>query len=439
MRRALVGILAGIAAGLLAAGPVQAQDTVKIGVILPFSGQFADPGAQIDNGIKLYMKQHGDTVAGKKIEIIRKDTGGIAPDVAKRLAQELIVRDKVDILAGFSLTPNALAAADVSAQAKKFMVVMNAATVDHHDEVALHGARVVHAAAAQRAARHLGLPRTACARPTRWCRTSAPATTRKPRSRRAFKEAGGEIVGSVRYPVANPDFSAFVQRAKDLNPEAIFIFVPGGAQPAAIGKALAERGIDPSKTKIMAQGELTDETALKSMGDVALGIITVGALRLQSQVPAQRGLRQGLQCEFKRNPDFFAVGGYDGMHLIYEALKKTGGKTDGDALIARRQGHEVGKPARPDVDRSGDPRRRADRLHPPGREGRRPAGQRRVRQARERQGSGQGAGEEVGRWRPARSPAMRQLFAMRATGDRCTRRRPLHGAERVQGTVQTRA
>src|ERR1044072_6219282 len=117
----------GIAAIALAA-PAAAQDTIKIGVILPFSGQFADTGVQLDNGIKLYVKQHGDTVAGKKIEVIRKDVGGIAPDVAKRLAQELVVRDKVDILAGFALTPNALAAGDVSAEAKKFMVVMNAAT-----------------------------------------------------------------------------------------------------------------------------------------------------------------------------------------------------------------------------------------------------------------------------------------------------------------------
>src|SRR5829696_9393191 len=118
-------------ASLLATGFVtsstQAQGTLKIGLILPYSGQFADTAVQMDNGIKLYMQQHGDTVAGRKIEIIRKDTGGIAPDVAKRLAQELVVRDKVDLLAGFSLTPNALAAADVSAQAKKFMVVMNAA------------------------------------------------------------------------------------------------------------------------------------------------------------------------------------------------------------------------------------------------------------------------------------------------------------------------
>src|ERR1700754_5257639 len=123
----LVGY-AGFAAAILAVSPADAQQTIKIGLILPYSGQFADPGAQADNGIKLYMQQHGDTIAGRKIEIVRRDTGGIAPDVAKRLAQELIVRDNVDILAGFSLTPNALAAADVSAQAKKFMVVMNAAT-----------------------------------------------------------------------------------------------------------------------------------------------------------------------------------------------------------------------------------------------------------------------------------------------------------------------
>ena len=116
------------AAVLAAALPVHAQQTVKIGLVLTLSGQFADAGIQMENGVKTYMKEHGDTVGGKKIEIIRKDSGGMAPDVTKRLAQELIVRDKVDILAGFVLTPNALAAGDVSAEAKKFMVVMNAAT-----------------------------------------------------------------------------------------------------------------------------------------------------------------------------------------------------------------------------------------------------------------------------------------------------------------------
>src|SRR5215210_3368415 len=126
LMKTLFGILS--AAVALLCGPASAQDTIKIGVILPFSGQFADGATQLDNAIKLYVKQHGDTVAGKKLEFVRKDTGGIAPDVAKRLAQELIVRDKVDILTGFLLTPNALSAGDVSAEAKKFMVVMNAAT-----------------------------------------------------------------------------------------------------------------------------------------------------------------------------------------------------------------------------------------------------------------------------------------------------------------------
>src|SRR5215510_15713716 len=126
MRKALIG-LCGAVAALFAVSAASAQQTVKIGIILPYSGQFADAATQMDNAIKLYVKQHGDTVAGKKLEFIRKDTGGIAPDVAKRLAQELVVRDKVDILAGFVLTPNALAGADVSAEARKFMPVMNGA------------------------------------------------------------------------------------------------------------------------------------------------------------------------------------------------------------------------------------------------------------------------------------------------------------------------
>jgi branched-chain amino acid transport system substrate-binding protein len=155
---------------------------------------------------------------------------------------------------------------------------------------------------------------------------------------RGFKEAGGEIVGSVRFPVANPDFSAFVQRAKDLNPEAIYVFVPGGAQPAAIGKALAERGLDPTKIKIFGQGELTDEDALKSMGDSALGIITVLNYDFGHDSAMNKKFVADFNADYKRNPNFFSVGGYDGMHLIYESIKKTGGKTDGESLIAAAKG-----------------------------------------------------------------------------------------------------
>jgi branched-chain amino acid transport system substrate-binding protein len=323
----------------LLAGPsgAHAQETVKIGVILPYSGQFADTGVQLDNGIKLYMQQHGDTVAGKKIEVIRKDVGGIAPEVAKRLAQELIVRDGADILAGFALTPNALAAAEVSAQAKKFMVVMNAATSSITTKSPY-------------------LARTSVTVPEidetfgSWAAKSGiktaytlvsdygPGLDAETAFQRAFQEGGGKIVGSVRMPVANADFSAFVQRAKDANPEAIFIFVPGGTQPAAIGKALASRGITPQNTKILGGGEITFEDALKSMGDDALGIITAFHYDYNHASPLNKEFVAAYNKAFGRNPDIYSIGGYDGMRLIYAALEKTGGKADGQDLIDAAKG-----------------------------------------------------------------------------------------------------
>jgi branched-chain amino acid transport system substrate-binding protein len=337
MRKTIAG-LGGLAAVLIAIAPASAQQPIKIGMINVYSGQFADAGIQLDNGVKTYMQQHGDTVAGRKIEIIRKDVGGVAPDVAKRLAQELVVRDNVDLLAGFLLTPNALAAADVSTQAKKFMVVMNAAT------------SIITTKSPYMIRTSVTLPQVAETFGT-WAATKGgvkksytmvtdygPGHDFEGGFVRAFKEAGGEIVGSVRFPVANPDFSAFVQRAKDLNPESIMIFIPGGAQPAALGKAFAERGIDLNKTKILGSGETTAEQALKSMGDNALGIITAWHYDYTSKDPKNVAFVKLFNEMHKRNPDFFSSGGYDGMHAIYEALKKTGGKTDGDALVAAAKG-----------------------------------------------------------------------------------------------------
>ncbi|MFY9786507.1 MAG: ABC transporter substrate-binding protein [Pseudolabrys sp.] len=335
MKRSLFAGAALLAVVILPAG---ANAQIKIGVINSYSGQFADTGAQIDNGIKLYMKQHGDTVAGKKIEIIRKDTGGPNPDVAKRLAQELIVRDKADILAGFTLTPEALGAASVSEEAKKLMVVMNAAT----SIVTTKSPYIVRVS--------LTLPQIADTLAT-WAVKKGgtkkaytmvsdygPGIDAEGAFQKAFKEAGGEIVGSVRMPVANPDFSAFVQRAKDLNPESIFVFIPGGAQPAALGKAFAERGIDPKKVKLLSTGEPVDETAIKSMGDLALDRISAWHYDFNHKSKMNSDFVKAFNAEYKRNPDFFAVGGYDGMHLIYEALKKTNGNADGDALIAAIKG-----------------------------------------------------------------------------------------------------
>jgi branched-chain amino acid transport system substrate-binding protein len=334
-------------ATLFGVATAQAQDTIKIGLILPYSGQFADAAVQQDNAIKLYMKQHGDKVAGKKIEIIRKDVGGINPPVAKRLAEELITRDNVDLLAGFVLTPNAMAAGDVSAQAKKFMVVMNAAT------------SVVTTKSPYMVRTSLTIPQLNEVLGT-WVAKNAgvkkaytmvsdygPGIDAEQSFQTGFKAGGGEIVGSVRMAVANPDFSAYVQRAKDLAPEGIYIFIPGGAQPAAFGKALAERGIDTKKTKVMGQGELTDEAALKSMGDASLGIITAFHYDYTHKSKLNAEFVKAYNDEFKRNPDFFSIGAYDGMHLIYQALKKTGGKTDGEALVNAAKGMKWESPRGP--------------------------------------------------------------------------------------------
>ncbi len=345
MRKILAGF-AGIAAAIVAVTPAVAQQTVRVGVILAYSGQFADPSAQMDNGIKLYMKQHGDTVAGRKIELIRKDTGGIAPDIAKRLAQELIVRDNVDMLAGFALTPNALAAGDVSAQAKKFMVNMNAAT-------AIITTKSPYMVRTSFTVPQLNdtLGRWAYKSGTRKAYTMVsdfgPGHDGEAAFHKGFRDAGGEIIGAVRYPVATQDFAAFIQRAKDIDPEAIFIWTPGGPQPAAIGKALAERGIDPRKTRILGQGELTSEDALKSMGDAGLGIITAFHYDYSHDSAANKAFVKDYKEAFGRNPDMFSAGAYDGMHVIYEALKKTGGTADAEALIAAAKGMRWESPRGP--------------------------------------------------------------------------------------------
>ncbi len=336
MQKFFIG-LAGLALALLGAGAANAADTVKIGMINEYSGQFADTGNMIDNGLKLYIKQHGDTVAGKKIDVIRKDTGGIAPDVSKRLAQELVVRDNADIFGGFSLTPNALAAADISAEAKKFMVVMNAAT-------AIITTKSPYIARTSSTTPQLNyvLGQWAAKNGVKTVYTMVsdygPGIDAETWFQTGFKEGGGTIVGSVRFPVANPDFSAFIQAAKDKNPDGIYIWIPGGTQPAAVGKALAERGVDPSKVKILGQDALGDETALKSMGDASLGIITVSDYDYSHKSAMNQQFVKQFNEEYHRNPDFFAVGGYDGTHLIYAALEKTGGKTDGDSLIAAAKG-----------------------------------------------------------------------------------------------------
>lgn len=345
MKRVWLAALIAVVPSLLPAAG-HAEDAVKIGIIMAYSGQFADPSAQSDNGLKLYLKQHGSKLGGRDVEIIRKDTGGINPPVAKRLAQELITRDNVDILTGFQLTPNALAAADVSAEAKKFMVILNAGTAiittksNYVARVSFTVPQLNQTLATWAAQNGLKSAYTLVA-------DFGPGIDAEAAFHKGFKEAGGEILGSVRMAVQSPDFSAYVQRAKDLNPQGIFVMIPGGAQPGAFGKALAERGVDPQKIEVLGQAEITDEHALASMGDIAIGIITASHYDYTHRSPLNDEFVQAYVNEYHRNPDFFSVGGYDGMHLIDVALQKSGGKTDGDSLINAAKGASWESPRGP--------------------------------------------------------------------------------------------
>ncbi|WP_170314744.1 ABC transporter substrate-binding protein [Aquibium carbonis] len=337
-----------VATGLTWSIGVHAQETVKVGVILPYSGPFADAANQLDAGIKLYMQQNGNMVDGKTIEIVRKDTGGPAPDVAKRLAQELVVRDGVDIIAGFALTPEALGAADVATQAKKLMVVMNAATSVVTEKSPYIVRTSVTIPQVNYAFGKWAFEKGGVKQAYTLVADYGPGHDAEKSFAQGFTEAGGSIIGADKTPVANPDFSAFVQRVKDANPEAVYIFVPGGGQPAAIGKALSERGLTPPATRIFGQGELTHPEALESMGANALGIVTTFHYTLEREEPLNNAFVAAYrEANNGRSPDLFSIGGYDGMHLIYEALKKTNGDVSGDALVEAAKGMAWDSPRGP--------------------------------------------------------------------------------------------
>ncbi len=329
---------AAAATGTLAAPTVAQARPVKIGAIMPYSGTLSDTATQMDGGLKLYMKLHGDNVAGKKIEVIRRDAGGIAPDVAKRLAQELVVRDGIDILTGLVLTPNALAVADVSVQARKPMVIMNAAT-------SIITTKSPFAVRVSMTLPQINAPfgSWAVKQGIKSVYTLVldygPGHDAEQAFIKTFKAGGGEVLGSVRMAVATIDFSAFVQKAKNSGAQSVFIFIPAGPQPAAIMKSLFERGMTPDKVKILGSGELTDDSALKGAPDSATGVLTAYHYdHSHKSVLNERFVKAFRADHNGENPNLLAVGGYDGMHLIYEVLKKTGGNTDAEPFINAARG-----------------------------------------------------------------------------------------------------
>ena len=325
-----------LACALLASSGAFAQEPIRIGLILPLTGPFTPTGRQIEAGVRLYMQQQGDTVAGRMIQLIVKDDGNVA-DATKRIAQELIVNDKVAILAGFGLTPLALAVAPLSAQAKVPQIVMGAATsivTERSPYIARSGmvAPALTVGVAEWA------PKNGIKRVVTLVSDYAPGVDIEKSFIEQFTRAGGEVIAQLRAPLANPDFAPFLQRARDAKPDGLFVFVPAG-QGSILMKQFSERGMDKSGIKLIGTGDMTDDDILNGIGDVALGIVT--SHHYSAAHPS--AMNKSYVAAFKKanpgmRPNFMAMGGYDGMHLIYEALKKTKGATDGDALINAMKG-----------------------------------------------------------------------------------------------------
>ncbi|WP_305824102.1 ABC transporter substrate-binding protein [Massilia brevitalea] len=325
-----------------------AQDTIKVGVIASFSGPFADYGKQMQGGIKAWMAQHGDTVAGEKIQIIYKDTTGPSPEIAKRLAQELVVRDKVDFLAGFGLTPEALAVAPIAQQAKKPMIIMNAATsiiTTKSDYIARFSMTLP----------QISAPMGDWALKNKIKNVATVVADYGPGidAEKAFSDRlvknGGKIVESIRVPLRNPEFAPFIQRIKDAKPDAVFVFVPAGEQSIAFMKGYRERGLAAAGIKVIATGDLTDDHVLPAMGDNTLGVITTFHYSAAHKSPENDAFLKSFAATNPQGgrPNFMAVAAYDGMNAIYQVSNKLGGKIDGDKAMAVLKGMKIASPRGP--------------------------------------------------------------------------------------------
>ena len=335
-KRTLVKAI-GAAPFALVSWPASAQQApFKVGLIAPMTGPFASTGRQMEAGVRLYMAQHGGSVAGRKVELIVKDDTG-TPDVSKRLAQELVVNDKVDVLAGFGLTPLALAAAPIATQSKTPMVNMLAATASVIDaspymiRVSLTLPQIT-----------LGVaewaPKNKIRRVVTLVSDYGPGLDAERTFRDRFILNGGQILDSLRVPVRNPDFAPFLQKVRDLAPEALFVFVPAGVGTAVM-KQFAERGLDKAGIRMIGTGDVVDDDILNAMGDVALGVVTSYHYSAAHPSPMNKKFVEDYRKANKgARPNFVAVHGFDGMRVIYEALKKTGGKGGGDALLEGMKG-----------------------------------------------------------------------------------------------------
>jgi branched-chain amino acid transport system substrate-binding protein len=342
--RQFVKLAAGMAMAGLMAGGAYAQDTVKVGLVISMTGSQASTGKQIKAAVDLYMKEHGDTVAGKKVQVILRDTGSV-PDNAKRLAQELIVNDKVSVVAGFEVTPAAMAVAPLSAEAKVVELVMAAGTASI-TEKSPYIVRTSFTLPQSSAIMADWAAKNNIKKVVTIVSDYAPGADAEKWFIDTFKKNGGQILETIKAPLANPDFAPFLQRAADAKPDAIFVFVPSG-QGATFMKQYTERGLDKAGIKVIGTGDVTDDDLLPQMGDAVIGAVTAHMYSADHDSAMNKKYVADFTKAAGFRPNFMSVGGYDGMHLIYEALKKTGGKADGDSLIAAMKGMKWESPRGP--------------------------------------------------------------------------------------------
>ena len=321
-----------------------AQDTIKVGLVLPLTGVLAPVGKQVQAGAQLYMAQHGANVAGKKIDLIIRDDASVA-DNSKRLAQELIVNDKAAVI-GSALTPSAMAIGPLSTQSKTANVVMVSGTsgvINPNNPYMVRTSftlgqqsGIVAEWAAKNGSKQVVIIQSD------W----APGAEATAVFKDAFTKAGGEVADVIKVPLANPDFAPFLQRARDLNPDTLFVFVPAG-QAGTFAKQFAERGLDKAGIRLIGPGDIVDDNDLPGMGDAMLGVVTAGIYSTAHDSQVNKDYVAAFEKVNPMRPNFISLGGYDGMHLIYEALKKTGGKTDGDALVGAMKGMSWESPRGP--------------------------------------------------------------------------------------------
>jgi branched-chain amino acid transport system substrate-binding protein len=335
-RRILLGAAA-LSAGVLPGMARAAAEPLKVGLIVPMSGPFASTGRQIEAAVKLYIQQNGATVAGRPIEIILKDDGGVSPDVTKRLAQELVSRDKVQVLAGFGLTPLAFAAAPVATQAKVPMIVMAAATSvipQRSPYIVRTGFTLAQVTAPMAEWAGKNKIKTVVT----FVSDYGPGLDAEKVFVKGFTEGGGKVIDTLRAPLRNPDYAPFLAKVRDLKPDALFVFVPSG-EGAAVLKQFTERGLAGAGVRLICTGDVLDDDLMASIGPAAAGVVSSHHYSAAHPSAENRAYVEAFGKANKgMRPNFHSVGAYDGMHLLYQALKQTAGDSNGDKLLAAMKG-----------------------------------------------------------------------------------------------------